>query len=103
MEPIQSQVNLNDAEQKANRAAMDHVLADYRKSLQEILKCGGEKNVAKHKERGKMLARERIDALVDEGAPFLEFSTFAAFDMYEGGAPAAGVVKALDGSTVGSA
>ena len=95
MEPIQSHANLNDAEHKANRAAMDQILADYRKSLQEILKCGGEKNVAKHKERGKMLARERIDALVDEGSPFLEFSTFAAFDMYDGGAPAAGVVTGI--------
>ena len=41
MEPIQSHANLNDAEHKANRAAMDQILADYRKILQEILKCGG--------------------------------------------------------------
>jgi len=95
MEPIQSHVNLNDAEHKANRAAMDQVLASHRKNLQEILKCGGEKNVAKHKERGKLLARERIDALVDDGSPFLEFSTFAAFDMYDGGAPSAGIVTGI--------
>jgi 3-methylcrotonyl-CoA carboxylase beta subunit len=95
MEPITSHVNLGDAEHKANRAAMDQILADYRKSLVEILKCGGEKNVAKHKERGKMLARERIDALIDDGAAFLEFSTFAAFDMYEGGAPSAGIVTGI--------
>jgi hypothetical protein len=40
MEPIHSHVNLNDAEHKANRAAMDQVLASHRKSLQETLKCG---------------------------------------------------------------
>jgi 3-methylcrotonyl-CoA carboxylase beta subunit len=74
---------------------MDQILADYRKNLKEILKGGGEKAVAKHKERGKMLVRERIDALVDEGSPFLEFSTFAAFDMYDGGAPAAGIVTGI--------
>jgi 3-methylcrotonyl-CoA carboxylase beta subunit len=95
MEPIQSHVNLNDAEHRANRTAMDQVLADYRKNLQQIMKGGGEKSVAKHKERGKMLARERIDALVDDGSAFLEFSTFAAFDMYDGGAPGAGVVTGI--------
>jgi acetyl-CoA carboxylase carboxyltransferase component len=95
MEPIQSHVHLDDAEHRANRQAMDQAMADYRKALQEILKGGGEKNVAKHKERGKMLARERIDALVDDGSPFLEFSTFAAFDMYDGGAPCAGIVTGI--------
>ncbi len=95
MEPIQSHVNLNDPEHKANRAAMDQILATYRADLQEILKAGGEKNVAKHKERGKLLARERIDALVDDGSPFLEFSTFAAYEMYDGGAPCAGVVTGI--------
>ncbi|HXH62167.1 MAG TPA: carboxyl transferase domain-containing protein [Fimbriimonadaceae bacterium] len=95
MDPIQSHVNLTDPEHKANRSAMDKILACYRADLQEILKCGGEKNVNKHKERGKMLARERIDALVDDGSPFLEFSTFAAHGMYDGGAPCAGIVTGI--------
>ncbi|MEZ5163260.1 MAG: carboxyl transferase domain-containing protein [Fimbriimonadaceae bacterium] len=47
------------------------------------------------KERGKLLARERIDALLDDGAPFLEFSSFAAWDMYGGAAPGAGVVTGI--------
>ena len=95
MEPIQSIANLADKEHRANRKAMDEVLADYRKTLQQVLKGGGEKNVAKHKQRGKMLARERIERLLDDGSPFLEFSTFAAYGMYDGEAPCAGIVTGI--------
>ena len=56
---------------------------------------GGSEAVSKHRARGKMLARERIDALVDEGAAFLEFSTLAANGMYGGEAPGAGIVTGM--------
>ncbi|HSI72292.1 MAG TPA: carboxyl transferase domain-containing protein, partial [Fimbriimonas sp.] len=56
---------------------------------------GGTDTVAKHKGRGKLLARERIDGLLDEGAAFLEFSTLAATGMYGGDAPGAGVVTGI--------
>ena len=95
MEAIQTQAKLNDKEHKANRAAMDAVMSEYRSSLEAVLKGGGEKYVAKHKSRGKMLGRERIDALLDPGSPFLEFSTFAALGMYDGAAPCAGVVTGI--------
>ena len=95
MEPIQTQAKLSDKEHKANRAAMDAVMAEYRSSLKTVLAGGGEKYVAKHRSRGKMLVRERIDALLDPGSPFLEFSTFAAFGMYDGAAPCAGVVTGI--------
>src|SRR5262249_8374509 len=54
-----------------------------------------EEAVAKHRKRDKMMARERIDELVDEGSAFLEFSTFAAWDMYNGDAPSAGIVTGI--------
>ncbi|HRP71158.1 MAG TPA: carboxyl transferase domain-containing protein [Luteimonas sp.] len=53
---------------------------------------GGEKARARHTARGKLLARERITALLDPGSPFLEIAPLAAEDMYEGAAPAAGMV-----------
>jgi acetyl-CoA carboxylase carboxyltransferase component len=58
---------------------------------------GGEKAAAKQKEKGKLLARERVEALIDEGTELLEIGSFAAWGMYEewGGAPAAGVVVGL--------
>ncbi|MBS1722130.1 MAG: methylcrotonoyl-CoA carboxylase [Armatimonadetes bacterium] len=95
MDALESQVNLADDEHKANRHAMEAIMAEYRQRLAQVAQCGGEEAVAKHKKRGKLLARERIEELLDEGSPFLEFSTFAAWDMYKGDAPAAGVVTGI--------
>lgn len=95
MEVIASQVNVNDAEHKANREAMEGIVAEYRAKMKQAMLGGGEELIAKHKGRGKMLARERINALLDEGAAFLEFSTLAAHGMYDNEAPSAGVVTGI--------
>src|SRR5690606_14085474 len=65
--------------------------------LSEIHKGGGEKAAAKQKEKGKMLARERVAYLLDKNSDFLEIGAFAADGMYEeyGGCPAAGVVAGI--------
>ncbi len=62
--------------------------------LKKIYAGGGEKNAAKQKQKGKLLARERIAYLTDEGSDWLEVGAFAAEDMYveQGGCPSAGVV-----------
>jgi len=95
MEPLATSVNLKDAEHAANRQAMDAILAEYREKLTTAKLGGGEELIAKHKGRGKLLARERIDVLLDEGSPFLEFSTLAANGMYKDEAPGAGVVTGI--------
>lgn len=95
MEVIPSNVNLLDEEHVANRAVMDGILAEYRAKTAAAMQGGGDALIAKHKARGKLLARERIDALIDAGAPFLEFSTLAADGMYGGDAPGAGVVTGV--------
>ncbi|MFN3728325.1 MAG: carboxyl transferase domain-containing protein [Fimbriimonadaceae bacterium] len=95
MDPIESTVNLNDAEHSANRTAMDAVMAEYRAHMAAALKGGGDEATAKHKGRGKLTARERIDVLIDPDSPFLEFSTLAAHGMYGGDAPCAGVVTGI--------
>jgi len=56
---------------------------------------GGEKAVERHRSRGKLLARERIDRLVDPGTAFLELNALAAWDVYDGQAPSAGVVTGV--------
>ncbi len=58
---------------------------------------GGEKTIQKHKSKGKLTARERINLLIDPDTEFFEFGTFAAHDMYkeQGGAPGAGVVTGV--------
>jgi 3-methylcrotonyl-CoA carboxylase beta subunit len=95
MELISTSVNVVDAEHRANRVAMDSVMAAYRSKMAVAMAGGGATAVERHKKRGKLLARERIDALLDEGAPFLEFSTLAANGMYDGDAPCAGIVTGI--------
>jgi 3-methylcrotonyl-CoA carboxylase beta subunit len=95
MDVLESELNVNDDDHRDNRAAMEAILADYRAKLASAKLGGGEGAVEKHRARGKMLARERIDALVDEGSPFLEFNALAANGMYEGGAPAAGILTGI--------
>ncbi len=56
---------------------------------------GGPKSTEKHKSRGKLTARERVEKLIDPGSHFLEFSTFAGFNMYDNKAPGAGVVTGI--------
>jgi len=65
--------------------------------LDKIKEGGGKKAIAKQKEKNKLTARERIDYLVDAGAPFVEIGAFAGFGMYEehGGCPAGGTVAGI--------
>ena len=72
-------------------------VSDLNKRLHQIHLGGGEKKIAKHKEAGKMTARERIDALLDPKSPRIEIGAFAADGMYKehGGAPCAGVVVVI--------
>lgn len=74
---------------------MESILSDYRQKLELAMKGGGEDALAKHRSRGKLTARERIAALLDEGSPFLELSSLAANGLYDGGAPAAGLVTGI--------
>lgn len=73
------------------RDLVDHL----KRSLEITKQGGGAEAAAKHKARGKLLARDRIQQLIDPGTEFLEFSALAAWEMYDGGAPAAGVVTGL--------
>jgi 3-methylcrotonyl-CoA carboxylase beta subunit len=95
MDPLPSSVNLTDAEHIANRKSMDSILSEYRSKLDLAYQGGGEALVQRHKSRGKLLARERIDALLDPGSPFLEFSALAAAGMYKDEAPSAGIVTGI--------
>ncbi|NLD86411.1 MAG: methylcrotonoyl-CoA carboxylase [Actinomycetales bacterium] len=78
-----------------NRQAHEELLADLRERLERAALGGGEKARARHLERGKLLARQRVDMLLDPGSPFLELSPLAAEEMYGGKAPAAGVVAGI--------
>jgi acetyl-CoA carboxylase carboxyltransferase component len=77
-----------------NEDANKQLSYEVKNRLKKIYAGGGEKAAAKQKEKGKMLARERISYLIDEESRWLEIGAFAAEDMYKevGGCPSAGVI-----------
>ncbi len=95
MERISSHIDPNSAEFRANRERMEALVNEYRARLDRVREGGSPKYVARHREQGKMPVRERIDALVDPGSAFLELSPLAAWDMYDGDAPSAGIVTGI--------
>ena len=95
MPHIESQIDTRSADFAANAAQLRTVVADLKHTVQTTAAGGGEKARHKHTERGKLLARERIRALLDAGSPFLELSALAAHGMYEGQAPGAGIVTGI--------
>jgi 3-methylcrotonyl-CoA carboxylase beta subunit len=78
-----------------NAAAMEALVADLREKLAAIREGGGEEARRRHLGRGKLLPRERVRALLDPGSPFLEFSQLAAYGMYDGEVPAAGLITGI--------
>ena len=95
MPVIQSKINTNSEEFKQNYTNMQAVVDDLHSVVNEIKQGGGEKAQARHKGRGKLLARERIYHLLDEGSPFLEVGQLAAHNVYEDVVPCAGVVAGI--------
>jgi 3-methylcrotonyl-CoA carboxylase beta subunit len=80
---------------RANAAAMRALVLDLREKSAAIGEGGDEASRKRHQGRGKLLARERVRLLIDPGSPFLELSAFAAFGMYDGAVPAAGIVTGI--------
>jgi acetyl-CoA carboxylase carboxyltransferase component len=92
---LTSQVERESEEFSRRRARMEELVAELRDRSTEVARGGGEKATERHRSRGKLTARERIDRLVDPGAAFLELNALAAWDVYEGQAPAAGIVTGV--------
>ncbi len=92
---IDTNLQTQSEDYKKNYAAMVDVVQNWRSKVDEVKLGGGKDALAKHKSRGKMTARERIEALIDPESSFLEFSTLAAIDMYEGQAPGAGIITGM--------
>lgn len=95
MEVLETQIDVGSSEFKANRDAMLSIVNSWRSVVAQVKLGGGEEAQKKHKSRGKLTARERIEGLLDKGTSFLELSTLAAIDMYDNQAPAAGVITGI--------
>ena len=74
------------------RDRMQSLVDELRSRSALVAAGGGERSVERHHARGKLLARERIDRLGDPGTAFLELNALAAWEVYDGDAPSAGVV-----------
>ena len=79
----------------ARAAHMEGLLAELRERTALVAAGGGERATERHRSRGKLTARERIDLLVDPGTAFLELNALAAWEIYDGEAPAAGIVTGI--------
>src|SRR6184192_3741862 len=85
-----------DAEEFARRhERMGELVAELRERSAQVARGGGEATMERHRSRGKLPARERVDRLVDPGTAFLELNALAACGLYDGEAPAAGIVTGI--------
>lgn len=78
-----------------NRAAMEKLVTDLQHNVAKVHLGGGEKAQDRHRSRGKLVARDRINGLVDHGSPFLEIGTLAGFDMYDDWIPSGGIITGI--------
>ena len=92
---IESKLDSRSPEFQANAAQLRAAVDDLQAQMAKVAQGGGEKARSKHTERGKLLPRERIRALLDPGSPFLELSPLAAHGMYDDAAPCAGVITGI--------
>lgn len=95
MTAIKSNLDTGSELFSENAAAMRGVIDDLREKVAQIEIGGGERSRERHVSRGKLLPRDRIDTLLDDGSAFLEFSQFAGWEMYEDTVPAGGILTGI--------
>ena len=74
---------------------MSGLTQELQETLTKIHQGGGEVARKRHTDRRKLLARDRIDLLIDEGSPFLEFGALAGLNTYDDEIPAAGIITGI--------
>lgn len=95
MPQIQTKINIKSQDFLDNHAHMQLQVDDLNEKISSIMLGGGEKSRERHLSRGKLLPRDRINALLDAGSPFLEIGQLAAWDVYDDYVPAAGVIAGI--------
>ncbi len=92
---LQSNIDVRGEDFQRNEAALSAQVADLRARISDIAQGGDESAREKHTSRGKLLPRARVEALLDPGSPFLEFSQLAAHKVYKDNIPAAGLITGI--------
>jgi acetyl-CoA carboxylase carboxyltransferase component len=92
---LSSQVERGSDDFSRRHDRMAALVTELRQRTLQVARGGGEGAVERHRSRGKLPARERIERLLDPDTAFLELNTLAAWDLYEGQAPSAGIVTGI--------
>ncbi|MBV8364196.1 MAG: methylcrotonoyl-CoA carboxylase, partial [Candidatus Eremiobacteraeota bacterium] len=92
---IETRLDKTGSAYAQNFERLSALVGELREALITVREGGGAEATAKHRKRGKLTARERIDQLVDPGAPFLELSALAAHGMYNDESPSAGIITGV--------
>lgn len=95
MEVLETHINIQSEEFQKNKEFFLNQTRDWKTKVAKVKLGGGEDALQKHKSRGKLTARERIETLIDQETAFLEFSTLASWNMYDNQAPGAGVITGI--------
>jgi acetyl-CoA carboxylase carboxyltransferase component len=95
MVTLETHIDPADSVFQTNRDRMRQLVAELAARLAQAREGGGAKYVERHRAQGKLPVRDRITRLLDPGTPLLELSPLAAFAMYDGDAPAAGIVTGI--------
>src|SRR5438445_569535 len=95
MTPIETKIRKDDPEYRANEAANRALAEDLRRHLAAARQGGDSQARERQRSQNKMFVRDRIDRLLDAGSAFLELSPLAAHDLYDGVAPAAGLITGI--------
>ena len=95
MDILPSHVQKDNLLYRENQLRMTQLVAELRDRVATVRLGGGEKYLQRHRDQGKLPARDRIERLIDPQSPFLEMGALAAWDMYDGDAPGAGIVTGI--------
>jgi len=95
MQQLITQVDANSEQYQANFTYHDKLRQQLRDRVAEVAQGGSERSRQRHLDRGRLLPRERVRRVLDPGSPFLEIGALAAFGMYDGDAPAAGLIAGI--------
>ena len=93
--PLHSSTDPTSSDFARNAEAMRALVAELRDKLDQVAGGGGEASRARHTSRGKMLARQRVDLLIDPGTAFLELSPLAAYGLYGGDVHSASIITGV--------
>ena len=95
MKRLETRLDTSASDFAENAAHMRSLVGELQERLARVREGGGTESVARHRKRGKLPARERIDRLADPFTPFLEFSALAADGVYDDATPSAGIITGI--------